>query len=96
MSKLLFLAEDVAYNVELFSQNATDEKFHIGTFLLTDISNEKWEQILARNNLNIMELRDSRYNQIVHMVSAANGAEEFYSIEVRLNRYSLLSSCLLH
>ncbi|XKL67704.1 hypothetical protein PGB90_003195 [Kerria lacca] len=45
------------------------------------ITPEKWEHILASNNLNIVELRDSRYNQIVHMVSAANGAEEFYTIE---------------
>lgn len=38
--------------------------------------------MLAANNMNIVELRDARYNQIVHMVSAANGAEEFYTIEV--------------
>lgn len=35
------------------------------------------------NNWNSVELRDNRYNQIVHMVSAANGAEDFYSVEVR-------------
>lgn len=34
------------------------------------------------NNWNSVELRDNRYNQIVHMVSAANGAEDFYSVEV--------------
>lgn len=34
------------------------------------------------NNWNNVELRDNRYNQIVHMVSAANGAEDFYSVEV--------------
>lgn len=36
----------------------------------------------AANGWNSVELRDNRYNQIVHMVSAANGAEEFYSTEV--------------
>jgi hypothetical protein len=36
------------------------------------------------NNWNSVELRDNRYNHIVHMVSAANGAEDFYSTEVRL------------
>ena len=30
----------------------------------------------------VVEVRDNRYNQIIHMVSAANGAEEFYSLEV--------------
>lgn len=37
------------------------------------------------NGWNSVELRDNRYNQIVHMVSAANGAEDFYSTEVRIN-----------
>lgn len=36
----------------------------------------------SANGWNSVELRDNRYNQIVHMVSAANGAEEFYSTEV--------------
>lgn len=56
--------------------------FNSVLFYFTVISQEKWEHILQTNNLNIMELRDARYNQIVHMVSAANGAEEFYTIEV--------------
>lgn len=34
------------------------------------------------NSWNSVELRDNRYNQIIHMVSAANGAEDFYSTEV--------------
>lgn len=37
---------------------------------------------MATNGWNTVELRDNRYNQIVHMVSAANGAEDFYSTEV--------------
>uniref|UniRef100_A0A0A9XJH2 IQ domain-containing protein E n=2 Tax=Lygus hesperus TaxID=30085 RepID=A0A0A9XJH2_LYGHE len=45
------------------------------------ISKEKWEKLMAANNWNNVELRDNRYNQIVHMVTAANGAEDFYSIE---------------
>lgn len=49
----------------------------------SDISKEKWERLMAANNWNPVELRDNRYNQIVHMVSAANGAEEFYSTEVK-------------
>lgn len=41
-----------------------------------------WERVMKDNNWNSVELRDNRYNQIVHMVSAAKGAEEFYSVEV--------------
>lgn len=51
--------------------------------LISDISKDKWEKMTAANNWNSVELRDNRYNQIVHMVSAANGAEDFYSTEVR-------------
>lgn len=51
-------------------------------FALTDISKDKWEKMTAANGWNSVELRDNRYNQIVHMVSAANGAEDFYSTEV--------------
>ncbi|XP_037973868.2 TRPL translocation defect protein 14 isoform X2 [Plutella xylostella] len=45
------------------------------------ISKEVWEAMLAANSWNSVELRDNRYNHIVHMVSAANGAEDFYSTE---------------
>ncbi|KAM3963562.1 LOW QUALITY PROTEIN: TRPL translocation defect 14 [Aphomia sociella] len=45
------------------------------------ISKETWESMMSSNNWNSVELRDNRYNHIVHMVSAANGAEDFYSTE---------------
>lgn len=50
--------------------------------IFADISKEKWEKMMAGNKWNTIDLRDNRYNQIVHMVSAANGAEDFYSTEV--------------
>ena len=46
------------------------------------IDTDKWERMKNVNGWNEIEMRDNRYNQIVHMVSAANGAEEFYSTEV--------------
>lgn len=54
----------------------------LSTNCLLDISKDKWEKMTAANNWNSVELRDNRYNHIVHMVSAANGAEVFYSTEV--------------
>ncbi|XP_055619556.1 TRPL translocation defect protein 14 isoform X4 [Toxorhynchites rutilus septentrionalis] len=45
------------------------------------VSKEKWERMMRTNSWNPVELRDNRYNHIVHMVSAANGAEAFYSTE---------------
>uniref|UniRef100_T1ILT8 Uncharacterized protein n=1 Tax=Strigamia maritima TaxID=126957 RepID=T1ILT8_STRMM len=35
--------------------------------------------MLSDNGWNPIELRDNRYNMIIHMVSAANGAEDFYT-----------------
>lgn len=59
--------------------------------------------MLTANNLNLVDMRDARYNQIIHMVSAANGAEEFYTIEVSrcvpcceyVTQHSLSSVCWL-
>lgn len=45
------------------------------------ISKDKWEKLIKDNSWNNIDLRDNRYNQIIHMVSAANGAEEYYSTE---------------
>ncbi|EDW85726.2 uncharacterized protein Dwil_GK23228, isoform B [Drosophila willistoni] len=45
------------------------------------ISKDKWEKMMAANKWNPVEMRDNRYNQILHLVSAANGAEDFYSTE---------------
>ena len=46
------------------------------------VSKEVWEQLMKSNGWNPVELRDTRYNQIIHMVSAAKGAEDFYTVEV--------------
>lgn len=58
------------------------------------IDSEKWERMKSANGWNEIEIRDNRYNQIIHMVSAAVGAEEFYSTEVRtfnwFNKHSYL------
>ncbi|CAH1101661.1 unnamed protein product [Psylliodes chrysocephalus] len=45
------------------------------------VAKDKWESIMRENSWNNVELRDNRYNQIIHMVTAAKGAEEFYSTE---------------
>ncbi len=29
--------------------------------------------------VNVVELRDTRYDAVIHMMTAANGAEEFYA-----------------
>lgn len=39
----------------------------------------QWQVLLNNNNWNNVSLRDARYDQVIHLVSAAQGAEEFYT-----------------
>jgi len=43
------------------------------------MSTAQWEELLKNNNWNNVSLRDARYDQVIHLVSAAEGAEEFYT-----------------
>lgn len=40
---------------------------------------EMWQAILEESELNIVRLRDTRYDAVLHLVTAANGAEQFYT-----------------
>ena len=47
----------------------------------------EWELLKARNpSWNEVDLRDNRYDQIIHLITAANGAEKFYSLENNVTR----------
>ncbi|ELT98807.1 hypothetical protein CAPTEDRAFT_170068 [Capitella teleta] len=48
---------------------------------------EQWERMKKDNNWNEIDIRDSRYNQVLHLVSAANGAEAFYHTENHRTRH---------
>jgi len=50
------------------------------------VTKKEWEEILSRNQCDEVDIRDNRYHQIVHMVTAAKGAEEYYSIEHHATR----------
>lgn len=41
---------------------------------------ELWTQMLYDHNLNESRLRDQRYDQVIHLCTAADGAEEFYTL----------------
>lgn len=49
---------------------------------------------MKENNLNMVDLRDNRYNQIIHMVSAACGAEDFYTTEVTMLKNVSVVYCI--
>lgn len=44
-------------------------------------SEEQFNEILSRSGYTLEQLRDDRYDAIVHMVTAAQGAEKFYNFD---------------
>jgi hypothetical protein len=36
-------------------------------------SDEEWDRVLAAGNMNMVEIRDKRYDVVLHLVTAANG-----------------------
>ena len=51
---------------------------------------EMWEDITSKSNTNSSELR-SRYDAILHMVSAADGAEQYYTTATNATRYEQMN-----
>jgi hypothetical protein len=45
------------------------------------ISPENWSKLLAEMGLDPISARDSRYDAVFHLVTAADGAEKFYTLE---------------
>ena len=44
-------------------------------------SEGEWQEMLDHVHSDIVGLRDNRYDHVVHMVTAASGAEDFYQLE---------------
>lgn len=72
------------------------EKFDQNVLIIADrgtmdasafIDKDNWEKILNRLSLEEIEISDNRYNHIVHMQSAAIGAEKFYTVEDHAARF---------
>ena len=54
---------------------------------VSDMKPEHWMEMCQKNKWNNVELRDGRYNQVIHMVSAAKGAEQFYDVQNHVTRH---------
>jgi len=46
-----------------------------------------WQAILDETGWSTIQLRDRRYEAVVHLVSAADGAEEHYNADNNVARY---------
>ena len=45
------------------------------------VSKEEWQMIMDENDWNLVNLRDRRYDAVIHMVTSANGAEDYFRSE---------------
>ena len=45
------------------------------------IGHEEWRKLLQRAGWSNIELRDNRYDAVIHMVTAAIDAEEYYDLD---------------
>ena len=55
------------------------------------VSRAEWQALMDELHLNVVNMRDNRYDGIIHMVTAADGAKKFYaslSNEARYESYS--------
>lgn len=55
------------------------------------MNEESWDILLDEFSWNVVELRDKRYDAIIHLVTAAIGAEKFYTIENNVARVENLN-----
>lgn len=51
------------------------------------IAHDKWLELLTKLRLREEQICEGRYDHVVHMVSAANGAEDFYTVEDNSARF---------
>ena len=45
------------------------------------LSEEKWNAIMEKRGVDVTDLRDKRYNAVLHLVTAADGAASYYKLE---------------
>jgi hypothetical protein len=51
------------------------------------MTQEQFQALLDEQGWNKVKLRDQRYDMVIHLVTAADGAEEFYSLDNNAARY---------
>lgn len=46
-------------------------------------SPENWQEILAENDWSVVNLRDRRYDAVIHLVTSADGAPDYFKTKLR-------------
>lgn len=58
------------------------------------LTSENWQALLDDMGCNTVMLRDNRYDAVVHMVTAADGAEKFYASLSNEARYESVEEAI--
>jgi len=45
------------------------------------VTEDQWNLLMEENHWKVVDLRDRRYDAVIHLVTAAIGAEQFYTTE---------------
>ncbi len=58
------------------------------------LTSENWQALLDDMGCNTVMLRDNRYDAVIHMVTAADGAESFYASLSNEARYESVEEAI--
>lgn len=56
------------------------------------VSKDEWQCLMDDMNMSVVNMRENRYDAVLHLVTAADGAEKFYSSESNPNRYDTIET----
>jgi len=82
MVKTKIALEDIFYQIAKASNHPSVIICDRGTMdTRAYMDDENWEVMLDEHGWNVVDLRDRRYDAVIHMVTAAIGAEKYYTTE---------------
>lgn len=90
---------DCIVNDEAFMQRVMEGIQHERPLIITDrglmdtrayTSDQFFQEMLSRHSLDLVSARDARYSGVYHLRTAADGAEEYYSLATNPHRFETL------
>ena len=58
------------------------------------VSRSEWQALMDDLNMNVVMMRDNRYDAVIHMVTAADGAQKFYASLSNEARYESIDQAV--
>ena len=58
------------------------------------VSQSEWQALMDDLNMNVVMMRDNRYDAVLHMVTAADGAQKFYTSLTNEARYESVDEAI--